>query len=136
MVEGGVTLQSVRIEQDEMPEEEPDAVFEGDPSDHIPPEQFRLRLARHVSQRMNDTMRESAVEAVKELLSTGSEEVKDELMRLIFRSSEDWAVRIGKQALGLPSDGEYTVHDLLERFQGREQAETLTTKTNWQGEGF
>lgn len=119
-----------------MPAEEPDAVFEGDPADHIAPEQFRLRLARHASQRMNETMRDSAGEAVKELVSTGSEEVRDDLLRLLFRSSEEWAVRIGKQTLGLPPDAEYTVHDLLERFQGREQAETLPKKTNWKGEGF
>lgn len=136
VVDGGVTLQSVRIEQEEMPEEEPDAVFDGNPADHIAPEQFRLRLARHVGRRMNDSMRDSAGEALKELLSTGSDEVKDELLRLIFRSSEDWAGRIGKQALGMPPDAEPTVHDLLERFQGRERAETLAKKTNWQGEGF
>lgn len=136
VVDGGVTLQSVTIEQEETPAEEPDAVFEGNPAEHIPPEQFRLRLARHVGRRMNDTVRDSAVEAVKELLSTGSDEVKDELLRLIFRSSEDWAVRIGKQVLGLPSDGELTVLDLLSRFREREHGETLATKTNWKGEGF
>lgn len=136
VVDGGVTLHCMRIEQEETPAEEPDAVFEGDPADHIAPEQFRLRLARHVGRRMNDTVRDSAGEALKELLSTGSEEVKDELMRLIFRNSEDWSVRIGKQALGMPSDAEVTVHDLLERFQGREQAEALAKKTNWKGEGF
>lgn len=136
VVDGGVTLQSVRIEQEETPAEEPDAVFEGDPADHIPPEQFRLRLARHVGRQMHDSMRDSAGEAVKELLSTGSEEVKDELLRLIFRSSEEWAVRIGNHSLGMPPDAEITVHDLLGRFREREQADTLATKTNWQGEGF
>lgn len=133
----GVVVQDIRVEEEDPSDAEPDCILRGDLADNIPEAQIRLRLLSHVLRRMSDELKQSAGDALKALLSEASEEMKEELLRPIFKCSESWSEHMAKRALGLPPDGEHSAHDLLKRFDAREQRDRLALrKPNWSDEGL
>lgn len=100
-------------------------------------EEYRMQqqLLPHVVNNLNEPVINTAVDALKDLL-TDAPEIAEELLRPIVQCSIFWINVMAKEALGLPINQEFDTGELIERFELREKMIKDTSKVDWLREGF
>lgn len=100
---------------------------------HIEQEaELRRRLLTYVVDNLNENVVHAAEQAVGELL-TDVPDLAEEILQPIFESSGFWPEVMAKEALGISTDDELEIEDLLDRFENPKQTKP---DANWIAEGF
>lgn len=81
--------------------------------------ELRKRLLSYVVKHLNDGVIRTASGSISELLSDVPA-LAEELLQPIFENSSFWPEQMGKEALGITTDDEFSVEELLSRFEALE----------------
>ena len=85
--------------------------------------EIRRRLLQHIVRHWDDSIEDTAEDGFSELLHDAHEELLEELLAPLFANSTFWPQRMAAEILKLPTEDEYELADLLERFENLEREE-------------